>query len=253
MQIPTRRTPGSVLFRCKLLPIFLPGNGIREYRASHSWFSIVDCDYFSPILTFIILLLLPSSLTLATLLIHRVRAARAARRERAPEDIVNNLPWAVWTGSKWEKHEGLPPHDGKAVEQTSPGVDLEAGGTESTSPEGQTSPGAENNLAGNCSSEAHRREFTEMPWFEVQTECAICLSEFVKGDRVRVLPCQHVFHLEEVDEWLIQRKKLVRTHELHLTWLRVDDCFSYSHVVPRVQSRRYSANAKIPLASIRCR
>jgi E3 ubiquitin-protein ligase RNF13/E3 ubiquitin-protein ligase RNF167 len=27
---------------------------------------------------------------------------------------------------------------------------------------------------------------------------------------VRELPCQHIFHLDEVDEWLIQRKKLVR-------------------------------------------
>lgn len=48
-----------------------------------------------------------------------------------------------------------------------------------------------------------------MPWFEMQHECAICLSEFVKGDRVRVLPCQHIFHVEEIDEWLIHRKKLV--------------------------------------------
>jgi len=48
------------------------------------------------------------------------------------------------------------------------------------------------------------------PWFEAQLECAICLSEFAKGDKVRVLPCHHIFHVEEVDEWLIHRKKLVR-------------------------------------------
>ncbi len=41
-----------------------------------------------------------------TLLIHRIRAARAAQRDRAPEDIVRNLPWQVWTGAGWEKHEG---------------------------------------------------------------------------------------------------------------------------------------------------
>jgi hypothetical protein len=46
-------------------------------------------------------------------------------------------------------------------------------------------------------------------WFNTQVECAICLDEFVKGDRVRVLPCKHIFHLDEVDEWLIQLKKLV--------------------------------------------
>jgi E3 ubiquitin-protein ligase RNF13/E3 ubiquitin-protein ligase RNF167 len=48
------------------------------------------------------------------------------------------------------------------------------------------------------------------PWFESQVECAICLSEFAKGDKARILPCHHIFHLNEVDEWLIQRKKLVR-------------------------------------------
>ena len=47
------------------------------------------------------------------------------------------------------------------------------------------------------------------PWFDEQTECAICLNDFTKGDRVRVLPCKHIFHLDEVDEWLIHRKKLV--------------------------------------------
>lgn len=39
-------------------------------------------------------------------------------------------------------------------------------------------------------------------------ECAICLSEFVDGDKVRVLPCGHVFHLPEIDSWLLRVKKL---------------------------------------------
>ena len=41
-------------------------------------------------------------------------------------------------------------------------------------------------------------------------ECAICLEMFAKGDRVRVLPCKHFFHMNEVDEWLITKKKVVR-------------------------------------------
>ena len=28
------------------------------------------------------------------------------------------------------------------------------------------------------------------PWFDEQTECAICLNDFTKGDRVRALPCK---------------------------------------------------------------
>lgn len=47
------------------------------------------------------------------------------------------------------------------------------------------------------------------PWFTSQFECAICLCDFEIGDRVRVLPCGHVFHLEEVDPWLIKQRRVV--------------------------------------------
>jgi len=46
-------------------------------------------------------------------------------------------------------------------------------------------------------------------WFASQLECAICLSQFEVGDRVRLLPCGHIFHLQEVDEWLIRQRKVV--------------------------------------------
>ncbi|KIY69881.1 hypothetical protein CYLTODRAFT_348670 [Cylindrobasidium torrendii FP15055 ss-10] len=144
-------------------------------------------EWYSPIVTFIIILLLPSILTFATLLIHRVRAARAAQRDRAPEDIVLNLPWQVWTGNGWEKH------DGNAVARTS-------------FEEPQIERGTENEEASTSRPPTDRQP--THPWFEDQLECAICLSEFAKGDKVRVLPCHHIFHLAEVDEWLIQRKKL---------------------------------------------
>lgn len=56
------------------------------------------------------------------------------------------------------------------------------------------------------------------PWFTSQSECAICLSDFEIGDRVRVLPCGHVFHLEEVDPWLIKQRRVVSI----LLYLRFD-------------------------------
>jgi len=127
--------------------------------------------------------------------IHRIRAAHAAQRERAPEDVVKRLPWRVWTGSGWEKHEGAPPDkpDQNSIPIASANdVDVELGQTYATNP----------------TTSAQADEDDDPIWFKTQVECAICLDEFVKGDRVRVLPCKHIFHLDEVDEWLIQLKKL---------------------------------------------
>ncbi|KAI0270012.1 hypothetical protein BC834DRAFT_819798 [Gloeopeniophorella convolvens] len=153
-------------------------------------------QWYSPILTFLTILFIPSSLTFLTLVIHRVRAARAAQRERAPEDIVKSLPWRVWTGSGWEKHDGAVPEPSNQVNTPTiltpvDDVDLELG-------EAPSVPTTSTQLA----------EDEDPVWFNAQVECAICLDEFVKGDRVRVLPCKHIFHLDEVDEWLIQLKKL---------------------------------------------
>jgi len=166
-----------------------------------------DSSFLSPIITFVIILILPSALTFVTLLIHRIRATRAAQRDRAPEDIVHNLPWRVWTGNGCEKHENAERNS--LTTAASPAeMDIEQGvlaNAPIVDNEGSKLPTTEN-----ASTSIHNKLLTDQPWFESQLECAICLSEFVKGDKIRVLPCHHIFHLHEVDEWLIQRKKLVR-------------------------------------------
>lgn len=149
-------------------------------------------EWYSPILTFVVILILPSCLTFVTLLIHRIRMARAAQRDRAPETIVKSLPWRVWNGTGWEKHEGTTAHG--AHSSGAHDSDLESGPSDHSSSSPSTSHETLNHAP--------------IPWCESQAECAICLSEFVKGDRVRELPCHHIFHLEEVDSWLINRKKL---------------------------------------------
>ena len=148
----------------------------------------------SPIITFLVILIIPSTLTFITLLIHRLRAARAAQRDRAPEDVVHRLPWCVWTGTGWEKHEGPIPEEASHSTSSHGHVDLELG----EAPSRHASPALP----------SVPDEDSDPEWFSLQAECAICLEGFVKGDRVRVLPCKHVFHLNEVDAWLINRKKL---------------------------------------------
>lgn len=38
-------------------------------------------------------------------------------------------------------------------------------------------------------------------------ECAICLEDYVEGDRIRTLPCKHEFHQKCIDNWLCEHKK----------------------------------------------
>jgi E3 ubiquitin-protein ligase ATL10/75/76/77/78 len=58
----------------------------------------------------------------------------------------------------------------------------------------------------------NKKELRKIPVVEYETseagglpgtECAICLGEFVDGERVRLLPrCHHGFHVECIDMWL---------------------------------------------------
>jgi len=40
-----------------------------------------------------------------------------------------------------------------------------------------------------------------------EKECAVCLAQFEKGDRVRMLPCRHEFHAGCIDHWLLDENR----------------------------------------------
>jgi hypothetical protein len=40
------------------------------------------------------------------------------------------------------------------------------------------------------------------PVAEASDECAMCLVVYELGDRIRCLPCSHIYHTQCIDRWL---------------------------------------------------
>jgi hypothetical protein len=242
-------------------------------------------EWYTPILSLLLILSLPSILTLCTLFIHRIRAERREREMRAPEDIVAGLPIRIWTGVSWEKDlergrtlirnnedehterspllpvrsvskEGEREYGSRTAEEAEPSTSAPRGAAipistdrnqtsredefdatfsddEDNAPK-ESNPTRTREPLSPTHQQGHQQEDSEEsiprpPWFNSQSECAICLSDFEVGDRVRVLPCGHIFHIgsfirlflsifcsrsssDEVDPWLIKQRKVVGGH-----------------------------------------
>lgn len=40
----------------------------------------------------------------------------------------------------------------------------------------------------------------------VLESCSVCISEYIDGERIRVLPCLHHYHAPCIDQWLGKKK-----------------------------------------------
>ncbi|KAL7416146.1 hypothetical protein BDY24DRAFT_381175 [Mrakia frigida] len=249
--------------RDELLLSTLPSPGGLEVRLYE------DLGWEWPLLDLLLLLLLlPSLLTLATLTLHHFRLVHKRHLDRAPPSIVDALQTRIWTTEGWEKEESssdeeqevyrhlesgaagetsplLPTNRGRTKDassseahvstssleeeeagvasgsrpRTSPlaggvgGADLEGGGSSRGGREASLdASGSSSNVRKTKKKKAQRpREYYSIE------ECSICLEDFQQGEVVRILPCGHVFHKDEIDGWLKGWKKLCPTCKADIT------------------------------------
>ena len=59
---------------------------------------------------------------------------------------------------------------------------------------------------------------------DVETTCNICLTAFKQGETMRVLPCQHEFHQDCIDRWLLESKRTCPCCRLDVCAKNVDSC-----------------------------
>jgi len=159
----------------------------------------------------ILLLLLPSLMTIASIIVHRFRLIRQRRKDRAPEETVLNLPCLIWRsdGMKWEKvEENQKTKSNKDVKKVLDDEESSAGEVDlNQSQEREQDPGPskpKSKPQASTSTSSSSQEFTP----SYGNECSICLDDFQDGDKVRILPCGHIFHRDEIDDWLTRIKKL---------------------------------------------
>lgn len=193
--------------------------------------SLLTTSALGSLLTFA--LLMPSLFLIATVAAHRMRVARQREANRAPPTVVLSLPERIWSPDiVWEKDDSdsdkeasikgvqtqtAPDTSGTSVEidPVLPGVAAGDSAVSDPSTVGEQSDSAADDEAEPpavvvAPPRRHGKQRRQSKRYYSKDECAICMDNFQKGEIVRILPCGHVFHKDECDEWLLKWRKLVR-------------------------------------------
>lgn len=190
----------------------------------------------------LMLLFLPTLLTLMTVFTHRLRLARQRQAERAPREAIDGLrvfAWQVPPPEKRSSSSTAAATDETVNESDRRGGRGGGGARDEEAAIGETTPLLPPALLSSTAANGRpspplRRQwhmpdfFHRLPFvrrkrakvlkapdrhraFVRTSECAICLSDFEKGELVMELPCGHWFHKEEVVPWLAEQRGVVST------------------------------------------
>lgn len=164
----------------------------------------------------LLILFLPSLLTLLTVFTQRLRVIRQQQLDRAPRDAVAKLPVFLW-GDTEKATDGAPTLDDEERSVGSPPTETTALlapmlGEERRSRWSVRVPGWARRMVGLQSGKSDDTQLAPRRAgrrYDSSSECPICLCEFEKGERVMELPCGHLFHEEEITPWLLDSKRHV--------------------------------------------
>lgn len=178
----------------------------------------------------IALFFLPTIFTTVVLVVTRLRQIRYRAQQRAPQTLVDSLPTFTWREGLDLNIDALANGEKDNNDaSTAPTTDAELGRVKSA--------GMDHRLAAMLSKVLHRpapagdgvsARHTVIPVRKArhiakkifqQKECAICLSDFVNGDLVRLLPCGHLYHkvctLQTLCRTTLMKVVYIRMRSIH--------------------------------------
>jgi len=150
--------------------------------------------------------------------------------DRAPPMVVLSLPERIWTPDiVWEKDDSSSEPDSPTPTQSPkstrpPFISMHSSFTTTGTGASSTLPPpppisasevADPPITSESSTSTSNKPVKvrrKSQKYYSKDECAICMDSFHRGEVVRILPCGHVFHKDECDEWLMKWRKLVSFH-----------------------------------------